>query len=88
MGKLSLTMEQSVKNAAEVVATTSVEDLPIAEEQAAKELALVNGTPNPKPPTPKKPPVVELGKRDTPTKSDDDEMEADALNQAPKLANT
>ena len=51
---------------AEVLAKTSVEDLPTAEEQAAKELALVNGTPNPKPPKPTKPPVVELGKRETP----------------------
>ena len=70
--------------AAQRLANTSVEDLPTAEEQAAKELALAHGTP--KLPTPTKPPSVELGKRDTPNKPDDDEMDADAMNQAAKLA--
>ncbi len=69
-------------SAAELLAKTSVEDLPTAQEQAANELALVSGTTNPKPPTPKKPPT----KRDTPTKPDDDEMDANELNQAPKHA--
>ena len=68
--------------AAQRLASTSVGDLPTAEEQAAKELELVHGAP--KPPT--KPPVVDLGKRNTPDEANDDEMDAEEANQAAKLA--
>ena len=68
--------------AAQRLATTNVGDLPTAEEQAAKEIELAHGAPKP----PIKPPIVDLGKRDTPNKPDDDEMDADAMNQAAKLA--
>ena len=67
---------------AQRLATTSVEDLPTAEEQAAKELELAHGAPKP----PIKPPIVDLGKRNTPDKPNDDEMDAEEANQAAKLA--
>ena len=71
--------------AAQRIASTTVGDLPTAEQQAAKELELAHGAPKP----PIKPPIVDLGKRDTPDKPTDDDMDAEEANQgqapAPKL---
>ena len=67
---------------AQRLATTNVGDLPTAEEHAAKEIELAHGAPKP----PIKPPIVDLGKRNTPDKPTDDEMDAEEANQAAKLA--